>query len=106
MSLSTHLDRRLSQEEDGSHSYIRVFVEDVGLGMVLEVAEVPPVGREALEKTGISAGRARPTLTLLAICRVPHLTFSCPITNCCATWFQRDFLKMEAWPRSCCRHQH
>lgn len=36
----------------------------------------------------------------------PTLTFSCPITNCWATWFHRDFLKTGVWPRSCCRHQH
>lgn len=34
------------------HVHIRVLVEDVGLGMVLEVAVVPPVSRGALRGTG------------------------------------------------------
>ena len=49
-----HLDGRLPQKEDGRHGHIRVLVEDVGLGVVLEVAEVPPVGREALQGRGLS----------------------------------------------------
>lgn len=34
------------------------------------------------------------------------LTFNCPITNCWATWFHLDLVKMKVWPISCCRHQH
>lgn len=35
------------------HVDIRILVEDVGLGMVLEVTMIPPVGRGALRgKTG------------------------------------------------------
>jgi hypothetical protein len=30
------------------HLYIRVLVEDIGFGMMLEVAMVPPVGRGTL----------------------------------------------------------
>lgn len=35
----------------------------------------------------------------------PTLTFSCPITNCWATWFHRGFRKTDVWPRSCCKYQ-
>lgn len=54
MSHPTYLHRRLPQEEDRCDSHIWVLVEDIGLGMVLEVAEIPPVGREALWGEGIS----------------------------------------------------
>lgn len=42
------------REEDRRHGHVWVLVEDVGLGVVLEVAEVPPVGRETLQGQGLS----------------------------------------------------
>lgn len=110
-----YLNGRLPEEEDGRQSHIWVFVENVGLGMVLEMAEVPPVGGEALcGRRGLSG--VGPGCAHLSVLQTQHaspwlptahptLTFSCPITNCWAMWFHQDFLKTEVWPRSCCRYQ-
>ena len=44
-----HLHRlRFPHHKDVQHVDVRVFAEDVGLGVVLEVSVVPPVSRSTL----------------------------------------------------------
>lgn len=58
MAHPTYLHGGLPQEEDRCDSHVWVLVEDIGFGMVLEMAEIPPVGGKALWEEGIS-GRVR-----------------------------------------------
>ena len=48
----------LAQDKHVQHVHIWILVEDVGFGMVLEVAMVPPVGRGTLSGGGTGMSRA------------------------------------------------
>lgn len=91
-----------SQHKGMQHVDIRVLSEDVGLSVMLEMTVIPPVCRGSLKKSTIFSIRVE--FSEKNIWSGILVTFKWPMINLCTMWFQRDFLKTDRWPKSCCSH--
>lgn len=88
-----------SNYKDAQHVDIRVLSEDVGFSMMLEMSMIPPVGRRSLKKQSFNINEKKMKKKYDR-----EITFRWPMANLCNKWFQRDFLKTDRWPKSCCSH--